>query len=295
MRVQAAGLNRAEALYFRGKYHEQPELPSGLGYEVVGTVTAVGPDVSQDLIGREFGTIPGYSHNLYPSMAEEAIVPASALAELPASLSPVEGAAVWMPYSTAFGALVEFGKLGPGDVVIITAASSSVGLAAIQIARAEGATAIATTRTSTKRQQLLELGAHHVIATDEEDLPAKVAKITDGRGARVVFDPVGGDYINTLAQATANEGTIYLYGMLSGTPTPYPMTGYRRGVKVAGFLMGLMKTPERLERMKRYIYDRLVDGRLRPKVDRTFPFQDVQAAFRYLEGSTQVGKIVLTF
>jgi NADPH2:quinone reductase len=295
MRVKAAGLNRAECLYFRGEYNEKPTLPSGLGYDVVGTVTAVGSEVGHDLIGREFATIPGYSQNVYPSQAEEAIVPASALAALPESLSAAEGASVWMPYGTAFGALVEFGKLGPDDFVIITAASSSVGLAAIQIARAQGAIAIATTRTSAKRQQLLDLGAHHVIATAEEDLPATVAEITGGKGARVVFDPVGGDYINTLAQATADEGTIFLYGRLSGKPTPYPMTGYARGVAVAGYMLRLMKTPERLERLKRYIYDRLVDGTFRPKVDRTFPFRDVRAAYTYLEGNTQVGKVVITF
>jgi NADPH:quinone reductase-like Zn-dependent oxidoreductase len=170
--VAAVGLNRAESMYFHGQYMEQPQLPSGLGYEAVGTVTAVGPDVSKSLIGKQVGTVPGYSRNRYPALAEKAIVPAYEVAELPPTLSAVEGAAVWMQYATAYGALVEIGKVGPGDFVIITAASSSVGLAAIQIVKALGATAIATTRTSTKKSQLTELGADHVIATAEEDLPA---------------------------------------------------------------------------------------------------------------------------
>ncbi len=295
MKVAAVGLNRAESMYFHGQYMEQPELPSGLGYEAVGIITAVGRGVGADLVGRRFGTIPGFSMNRFPALAEEAVFPADALAELPASLSAAQGAAVWMQYATAYGALVPLGRVGAGDFVIITAASSSVGLAAIQIARAQGATAIATTRTSAKRQQLLELGAHHVIATQEEDLPARVREITGGKGARVVFDPVGGDYVNTLAQAVATEGTIYLYGMLSGQPTSYPMAAFGKGIALIGYTLMQMKTPERLETMKRYIVSRLEDGSFSPRIDRLFPFADIVDAYRYLESNVQVGKIVVTF
>lgn len=295
MKVAAVGLNRAESMYFHGQYMEQPELPSGLGYEAVGIITAVGRGVGADLVGRRFGTIPGFSMNRFPALAEEAVFPADALAELPASLSAAQGAAVWMQYATAYGALVPLGRVGAGDFVIITAASSSVGLAAIQIARAQDATAIATTRTSAKRQQLLELGAHHVIATQEEDLPARVREITGGKGARVVFDPVGGDYVNTLAQAVATEGTIYLYGMLSGQPTSYPMAAFGKGIALIGYTLMQMKTPERLETMKRYIVSRLEDGSFSPRIDRLFPFADIVDAYRYLESNVQVGKIVVTF
>ena len=208
LKVQAVGLNRAESMYYHGAYMEQPTLPSGLGYEAVGEVIAVGPGGDQALLGKRFGTIPGFSMSQYPVLAEEAVVPVSVLAAAPDSFSPVEGAAVWMQYCTAYGALVAFGQVRAGDFVIITAASSSVGLAAIQIVKAEGGISIATTRTSAKKNQLLQLGADHVIVTEEEDLVARVKEITGGKGARLVFDPVGGDYINTLAQATANGGTI---------------------------------------------------------------------------------------
>ncbi len=295
LRVAAAGLNRAESMYFHGQYFEQPQLPSGVGYEVVGTVLKVGPDGDPSLIGKQFGTIPGYSMNQFPALAEEAVVPASALAELPAMLSPVEGAAVWMQYATAYGALVNFGKVGPGDFVILAAASSSVGLAAIQITRAQGATAIATTRTSGKKRQLLDLGAHYVIATEEEDLPARVSEITGGKGARIVFDPVGGDYMATLAQATAPEGTIFLYGMLSGQPTHYPMTAFGKGIALIGYSMAEMKAPDRLEAMKTYITSRLMDGTFKPRIARTFPFAQAAEAYEYLESNQQVGKVVVTF
>jgi NADPH2:quinone reductase len=292
--VVAVGLNRAESMFFHGQYVYQPDLPASLGAEAVGRITAVGEDVDPTLIGKRVGTIPGFSMNHYPVLGEKAIVPAHEIAELPPSLSDIEAAAVWMQYTTAYGALVELGKVGPGDFVLITAASSSVGLAAIQITKAQGGIAIATTRTSSKKKLLLDLGADYVIATEEEDLPARVNEITEGKLARIVFDPVGGDYVDMLAQATSFEGTIFVYGMLSGKPTPYPMSGIWKGVSLSFYLLTQTKTPERLERMKRYIYDRLADGTFKPKVDRVFTFGEVVNAYRYLESNQQVGKIVIT-
>ena len=295
LKVEAAGLNRAESMYYHGQYLEQTILPSGLGYEVIGKVLAVGPDGDASLIGKRFGTIPGYSMGQYPSLAEEAVVQAQVLAAVPESYSAVDGAAVWMQYCTAYGALVTFGKVAAGDFVIITAASSSVGLAAIQIVKAEGGKSIATTRTAAKRDQLLALGADYVIVTDDEDLPARVKEITDGKGARLVFDPVGGTYINTLAQATANGGKIFLYGMLSGEPTPFPMATFGRGIAMSGYtFMQLRGTPD-WETMKQYIYDRLVDGTLKPQIARTFPFEQTVDAYKFLESNQQIGKVVITF
>jgi len=294
LKVEAVGLNRAESVYYHGLYMEKPSLPSGLGYEAVGNVIAVGPEVDPALIGKRFGTIPGFSMNQYPVLAEQAVVPVSALAALPDSYSAVEGAAVWMQYCTAYGALVPFGKVAPGDFALITAASSSVGLAAIQIVKAQGATSIATTRTSAKKEQLLSLGADHVIATQEEDLVAQVKSITGGKGARIVFDPVGGDYINTLAQATANSGVIFLYGTLSGKPTPFPMAAFGRRIAMFGYTFGELRGTPEWETMKKYIYDRLVDGTFKPEIARTFPFDQTVQAYKYLESNEQIGKIVIT-
>ena len=294
VKVEAVGLNRAESMFFHGEYLEKVSLPAGVGYEVYGTVTAVGPGGDASLIGKKRATIPGYSMNKNPSLAEEAVVPADALVEVPASLSAVQAAAVWMQYCTAWGAIVELGKVGTGDFVIVTAASSSVGLAAIQIARAEGATVIATTRTSAKKAALLESGAHHVIATTEEDLPAKVKEISGGKGARVIFDPVGGDYMNVLAEAAAPFATIYLYGFLSGWSHPYPVSGFGKSVAVEGYTFNVFRGRPQWEAMKTYIQAKLADGTLVPKIDKTFPLSDVVEAYRYLESNQQVGKIVIT-
>ncbi len=295
MKVVAVGLNRAESMFFHGQYMEMPELPAGLGYEAVGTVTAVGAGVDRALVGKTFGTVPAFSMNRYTVLGEQAIVPVNALAALPASLSPTEGAAAWMQYGTAYGALIEFSNVGKGDFVVITAASSSVGLAAIQLVKDAGAVAIATTRTSAKKAKLLELGADHVVATEEEDLPERVKEITGGKGVRVVFDPVGGAYLETLAKVTADEGTIYLYGMLAGEPSVYPMSSFGRGLSLTSYsVYQITLVPERLEKMKKYIYERLADGRLKPEVARTFPFAETIDAYRYMESNEHVGKIVLT-
>ena len=294
LKVEAVGLNRAESMFYHGQYMEKVTPPSGLGYEVVGTVLAVGSGDDTALVGKRFGTIPGYSMGKYPSLAEEAVVPVEVLAAVPENFSAVDGAAVWMQYCTAYGALVTFGKVSKGDFVLITAASSSVGLAAIQIVKAESGVSIATTRTAAKRDQLLKLGADHVIVTDDEDLPARVKEITGGKGARIVFDPVGGEYVNTLALATSNGGSIFWYGMLAGTPTPFPLTAFGRRIAMYGYTFNELRGTPEWDAMKRYIYDRLADGTFKPEIARTFPFEQTVEAYKYLESNQQIGKVVIT-
>lgn len=296
LRVEAVGLNRAESLYYRGLYMEKPEPPSRIGYEAAGVVTAVGPDVDKGWLGKHVGIVPGFSQNKYGVLAEEAIVPVSSLAEFPASLSAAEGAAIWMQYVTAWGALVHFGKVAKGDFVVIPAASSSVGLAAIQIVKDAGAVAIATTRTSKKRAELFALGADHVIATEEEDLVARVREITGGKGARIIFDPVAGPFVEKLATASSYHGIIFEYGALSLEPTPFPFFhAITKGLTLRAYtLMEITADPAALAEVKRYVYERIADGRFTPKIAKVFPFEQTVEAYKYLESNAQVGKIVIT-
>jgi NADPH:quinone reductase-like Zn-dependent oxidoreductase len=190
LRVKAIGLNRAEIMFRNGRYLETPVLPAKNGYEASGIAEAVGPGVDPGCIGKTVSTVPGFFHlNAHGVYGEVAVVPAAAIAEYPANLSYEQGTAIWMQYLTAYGALIMLGHLAKGDFVLITAASSSVGVAAIEIARAEGATSIAVTRTAQKKAHLLKLGADHIIVTDEEDLVARVNEITSGKGARIVSTP----------------------------------------------------------------------------------------------------------
>ena len=203
--VKALGLNRAESMFRSGHYLEQPRFPARLGYEAAGTIEALGEGVQGLKVGDAVSTIPAFSQNQYGVYGDTAIVPAFAVAKHPASLSWAEAAAVWMQYATAYGALIDIAGLKAGDTLLIPAASSSVGIAAIQIARMIGATPVALTRRSSKRKPLLDAGAAHVIATEEQDLVAEAKKLTGGKGARIVFDPVGGPTVAKLTMAMAER------------------------------------------------------------------------------------------
>lgn len=296
LKVEAIGLNRAEVMFRKGQYLENPQLPSRLGYEAAGVIDAVGANIMDLQIGDRVSTIPSFSIGQYGVYGESAIVPASAAAKYPDSLSAIEGAAIWMQYMTAFGALIEYGKLSNSDPVLITAASSSVGLAAIQIVKATGAVAIATTRGADKKAFLLEAGADHVIVTDEEDLVERTMSLTNKNGVRIVFDPVAGPLLEELANLTAQGGIIFEYGALAPHPTPYPLfSALAKGLTIRGYtLFEIVKSPDMLERGKTYIYQGLDSGSLKPIIDRTFPLTNIAEAHRYMVSNQQKGKIVVT-
>lgn len=294
--VKALGLNRAESMFRRAQYLEQPTLPSKLGYEAAGTIESVGPDVQGLKPGDAVSTIPAFPMGRYGVYGDLAVVPAMAVAKHPASLSWNEAAAIWMQYLTAYGALVDIAKLSQGEFVLVPAASSSVGLAALQIAKRVGAVPIALTRKEDKRDALTRLGATHVIATEEQDLVEEVQEITKGRGARVVFDPVGGPTVTKLAAAIGPRGILFQYGALSPEPTPLPlMELLSKSMTIRGYVLGeITSDAERLERGKKFVIDGLASGAFKPVIAKTFPLSQIVEAHRYLESNQQIGKIVVT-
>jgi NADPH:quinone reductase-like Zn-dependent oxidoreductase len=216
VRVEAIGINRAEAAFRSGSYIEKAILPARIGYEAAGIIEALGEGVKDYSVGEPICVLPSFSMNKYGVYAERAIVPASALLKRPGGLGTHACASIWMQYLTAYGALIDISKIGPGDAVVITAASSSVGLAAIQIANHVGAVSIAVTRTTAKEAELRKLGAAHVIVMEKQTLETEVLRITGGNGARVAFDPIAGPIVASLAAAMAPGGMLILYGNLSG-------------------------------------------------------------------------------
>jgi NADPH:quinone reductase-like Zn-dependent oxidoreductase len=297
LKVEAIGLNRSEVMFRQGAYLEEPDsFPAIIGYEASGVIDAVGEGVTEVKIGNRVSTIPSFSMKQYGVYGESAIVPAFAVAKYPEKLSAQEGTAIWMQYMTAYGALVEYGQIKAGDFVLITAASSSVGNAAIQITRASGGIAIATTRGESKKQMLLDNGADYVIVTNKEDLPTRVMEITDGQGASLIFDPVAGSFIETLANAAAQGATIFEYGALSSEPTPFPLfAALQKGLNIKGYtLFEIVSDPAKLEKAKQYIYDGLDAGKLKPILDRSFPLEQIADAHRYMESNQQTGKIIVT-
>ncbi|MET9732942.1 zinc-dependent alcohol dehydrogenase family protein [Streptomyces sp. NPDC006458] len=296
VRVDAIGVNRAEVLFRTGRYIEPVrQLPSRLGNEAAGVVEALGPGVTGLSVGEPVSVIPSFSHNDYGVYAERALVPASAVLPRGEDTDAVTGAATWMPYLTAYGAMVEVGGMRPGDTAVITAASSSVGLAAIQTAHRVGATPIAVTRTRAKRRQLLAAGATEVIVSREEDVASRVLALTDGRGAEYVLDAVAGPGVTDLVRATAPDGTLFLWGAQSGEPTPYP--AFDLGMPAVNLrtftMLEITRSPERLRRARAFIETGLRHGTLRPVVDRVFELAEIVKAHEYLEGNGQVGKVVV--
>jgi len=296
VQIKALGINRAESMFRSGPYVEEPEFPARLGYEGAGVVTAIGAGVEGFARGDAVSLIPPLSITRWGSYGEVATFPAECAVKHPSSLSWIEAAAIWMQYVTAYGALIEIAKIVKGDFVVITAASSSVGLAAIQVARSVGAIPIAATRTRAKEAALLKAGAAHVIATQEESLPARVAEITAGAGARMAFDPVAGPGLEQLAEAMAQDGIIIEYGALSSEPTPLPLFPLLvKNLTLLGYqYKEIVRHRERLDRAKRFILDGLASGALKPIIDKTFPFERIVDAHRYLESNQQFGKIVVT-
>lgn len=293
--VKAIGLNRAEIMYRTGQYVIDPQFPAKLGYEAAGVVLAVGSDVSDIAPGDLVSVVPAFSFADYGMYGEVVNAPEHAVVKHPSNLSFVEAAASWMMFVTAYGALVEYGNLQAGDTVLIPAASSSVGLAAIQIANMLGAIPVALTRTSAKRQALLDAGAKHVIATQEEDLVAEVAAITSGKGARIVFDPVGGPEATKLIKSMSDSGIFFQYGALDHRDIPVPVFDILgKHLTVRGYeLFEITTDMQKLANAKAFVTKGLAGGQLKPVIDQVFSLNDIATAHRRMESNAQIGKIVV--
>jgi NADPH2:quinone reductase len=293
--VEAIGLNRAEAAQRGGHYIVTPPLPARLGAECAGTILAVGPDVTQWRQGDLITTLPPGKPGNFGSYASETLWPATSLMARTAELDVVRSAATWVAFFTAWGGLIDAGKLVAGDFVIITAASSSVGLAAIQIAKNHGAIPIATTRKSTKNAALMAAGAAYVITTEEQDLAAEVKRITGGAGVPLIFDPIAGPFVDTLFECLSVDGVLMIYGGMSNQPAVFPRhAAIGRNLTMRGFnFFGLIASPERRAPVQAAILERVLDGRYTMPIAATFGLEDVVEAHRLLERNEHIGKIVL--
>lgn len=304
IRVDAFALNRAEVYFRQNQYIHPPVLPSRLGYDAAGVIDAVGENITNVAVGDRVSTYPAFNQGDYGVYGEWALVPAHAVIHYPDHLSPEAAATTGVQYMTGYFALFEHGQLKAGDHVLITAASSSTGVAAISLAKAVGATVIATTRTSAKKQQLFDFGADYVIATEAEDLVQTVHSITDGKDVEVIYDPIAGKMLGSFAEIIAPTGAIILYGVLDLTPVTFPLFQLLiKGARVYPYkvfdftglpTLSLKVKPEAVERAKTFIINKLNDGTLKPVIAKQFPLEQIADAHRFMESNQQVGKIVVT-
>jgi NADPH:quinone reductase-like Zn-dependent oxidoreductase len=308
VRMRALGLSRVDRLWREGSYFERPVFPSGIGYDAAGVIESVGPGVSALKVGDHVSTLPAVSLRDYPAHGEVVIYPENALFVYPRSLSPEQAASVNQGLFTAYFALVELARLQPDQFVLITAASSSMGVAAIQMAKRLGAKPIALTRSELKAERLAAAGADHVIIAGLDDVQEAILDITADFGAHVIYDGVAGPGLEELVWATRKFGHVIVYGYLGAMEekTPLPLGAcFLRGLnlqasyKVFAFTghprLGIPPNRPALERAKQFVFDGLKAGLFTARIDRVFTgLEQYAAAHEYLCTKAQTGKIVVS-
>jgi len=294
-RVHAIGLNRADLLYLEGEHYTASRYPSRIGLEACGVVDAVGEGVTTFAVGDRVSALPCADPD-YAVGGEFVITPADYLAPWPEGVPAEQACSFWMQYATAYFPFRVHARLDPGQVVMVTAASSSAGLGGVHLARLLGATVIATTRTSEKKAALFDQGAHHVIATDEEPLAERMMALTGGKGVQIVYDPIAGGFIRRYVDGLGQGARVFVYGMLGGEPTvEYPIVPVLRAAATIMPYSAIpaLADPSLRAEAKLFLSMAQAAGRLRPVIDRVFPLEEAIAAYDHMRSGEQFGKIVL--
>jgi len=295
VKVYAAGLNRADLLQAAGFYPPpagySPNIP---GLEFAGEIAAIGDKVETWKIGdRVFGITAG------EAQAEFVIAEEAEIAAIPDSLSFVEAAAVPESFMTAYDAIFSQGRLREGETVLIHAVGSGVGLAGLQLAKAAGAIVIGTSRTQDKLDRCLAFGLDHAMMTDGSDFADATNRATGRRGADVILDLVGGKYFDQNLDSLAIQGRLMLIGLTSGRSSEFDLgKALKKRATIIGTTMRARSRDEKAEVTKVFserVVPMLASGKVRPIIDRVFPADDVQNAYRYLASNTSFGKVVLEF
>ena len=290
--VHAAGVNFADTLMVRGKYQATPPLPFTPGMEIAGEVVEAGANILWFKPGDRAMAVLDHG-----GFAEEVLVHHSRIMQIPKGMSYEEAAAVPIVYGTSHVALTHRTKLAPGETLLVHGAAGGAGLAAVEIGRELGATVIATASTPEKREVARKYGAAQVIDSSTENIAARVMEITGGKGANVIYDPVGGDAFNASLRCAAFEARIIIVGFAGGKIQRIPANillvknisavGYYWGAYASHDLRVLRESFTALKAM----YE---DGKLRPLVGATFPLEETAAALAHLSDRKAIGKTVIT-
>ena len=290
--VKAAGCNFFDTLICRGRYQVEPSLPFVPGGEAAGVVRRVGEGVSDFVVGDRvccaLGSTGGY--------AERAVVPATRAWKMPDAMSFAEAAALPIVYPTSYAALVYRAALAPGETLLVHAAAGGVGTAAVQIGRALGARVIATAGGADKLAVARDAGAELAIDYRHEDFAARVMEETEGRGADVVYDPVGGEVFDRSLQCMAWNGRLLVIGFASGTiPTPRLNRVLLKNIALVGLHWPAYfeREPERVGETFEALFDLYDRGAIRPRIHRSYPLERAAEALTELAGRGTTGKVVL--
>ena len=296
LRVEAFALNWGDMDLMRDRYSFSfPEFPARIGIEAAGIVDAIGSEVDGIELGDRYCTLPYFYYNRGAS-AESVLIDARYVTRAPDGLSAAESASIWMQYMTAYFPIVELSEAAPGKSFLITAATSTAGMAAVEIARLRGATTIATTRYERNRAFLQELGADHVYVAESGELAAAILEATDGVGIHAAFDCVGAGMMPQYSPALARDARIYFYGFLDGQFPELPLIDMFQANAVFHpySLFNYVEDAELCAKGKEFVYEALASGGIKPRVDRVYPMEGYREAWDYLRQSrTTHGKVVV--
>ena len=290
--VHAAGINFADLLIVQGKYQEKPPLPFSPGFEIAGVVTELGPGVAGAKLGeRVLGIM---EHGAY---ADEAVLPAERVIPIPDGMDFALAAGFPVAYGTSHGALDWRARLRAGESLLVLGAAGGVGLTAVEIGKAMGATVIAVAGGPEKLEIARRQGAHHLIDYAREDMRARIKEITGGRGVDVAYDPVGGDAFDQALRSIAWGGRIIVIGFAAGRIQQIPANIVLvKNCDVIGFFWGSYRrhrpalVRESLETLLRWF----AQGKLKPHVSHRFDLAEAPRAMTLLAERKATGKVVLT-
>ena len=290
--VHAAGLNFADTLMIAGKYQEKPAFPFAPGLEAAGVVEALGPGLEGPAPGTRVLALTDCG-----AYAESAIARASDVFPIPERMDFVTAAGFPITYGTAHGALTWRGHLQSGEVLLVHGAGGGVGLAAVEVGKALGARVIATARGAVKLMLAKDHGADHVIDTAEADIRAEVKALTEGRGADVVFDPIGGEVFESSLRATAWAGRLIVIGFAAGQVPQIPANILLvKNLSAVGLYWGGYRrhAPALLRKQFEELFRWFDNGMIEPHVSHTLDLAQAAEALELLISRKAMGKVVLT-
>jgi NADPH2:quinone reductase len=289
--VHAAGINFPDILMAAGEYQLKPELPFTPGVEAAGEVTEVGDGVTAAAVGDR--VIVKMRHGAY---ADEVVVAQSQLTPLPSNFDYAEGATLLAAHGTAYHALIDRGQLQSGDLLLVHGAGGGVGLAAVEIGKLLGATVIAAASSEEKLGVAKAKGADHLLPYAREPFREAVKRITDGRGADVVFDPVGGEIFENSLRCIAWGARVLVIGFTGGIGLARTNLLLIKGASVLGVRAGeaARRNPAAGEARIKALLQWAAAGKVRPHISHRLPLEDYAKAMRLLIDRKAIGRVALT-
>jgi NADPH2:quinone reductase len=289
--VSACGINFPDILIVEGKYQVKPELPFFPGGEVAGTVSEVGEGVDGVEIGqRVMATI------FWGGLAEQAIAPAHTLVPVPDDMDFITASVFQGGHTTSYFALKQRGALRAGETLLVLGAAGGIGLSAVQLGKAMGARVIGAVSTERKRDCVLENGADECIVGGPQELREQAKALTDGRGADVILDPVGGDMFDAACRCINVNGRILVLGFASGRIPDYPVNlALLKSCSVVGvnYMTFFQTDSAGVKENFAELMAMFAEGKIRPHVDTVYPLAEAAAALAHVGERRAVGKVVV--